>query len=649
MKFSYSWLKELLPALALTPEQVADTLTLHSFETVVSHQLTIDPSVTVAKIIQLAPHPNADRLRLATITTGREEITVVCGAPNLSVGDVVSFSPVGAVLKDDASRDFILQAAKIRGVLSPGMLNSPRELGLGDWSAGLYLLPSDTLVGSKLTEHLPSDTILEADVTPNRAHDCLSHVGLARELAALLNLDVAEPQLPLFPASLATEFVVQSPAHTSRYLGAHLINLKLAPSPLWLQARLWAVGAKPINNVVDITNFVMFEFGNPSHAFDAQKLPGHTFSARLATTGEKLLLLDGTTPSLMPTQLLVTSNNQPVAVAGVMGGAATQVTEGTQEIFLEVANFNPFIIQESSRALKTFTESSARFNKGLSSELVTLATSRLLSLLQELAGAELVGFTDYYPEPPQPQPINFNPARVSRVAGLRISEEESLTSLRRLRCQVSGQEVTPPFDRLDLASEPDLIEEVIRLVGLSNIPSHAPVSQTLPLPPLLQKREALRDALVAAGFLEVCNYSFDLANLAEPLGLLNDQSLKLANPISPNEQYLRQSLLPRLLQNLVTNKAEIRTKQSRYPKAIFEIGTVFRSGGGGRVPGVIEVEHIAGLTLEHSAEELQQLFASTGLQVTVEPLDKRHQLQLPYGLLRELPLLTFAAPLDQLT
>jgi len=668
MKLSYNWLQELLPDFKKTPAEVAEVLTLHSFETVVSHEIKIDPRVTVAQITKLEPHPNADRLKLATINNGSEEITVVCGAPNIAVGQLVPFSPPGTALKDEEGHVFVLKETKIRGVLSPGMLNSPRELGLGDWHGGIWILPEEVGVGQKLADLIPADVILETDITPNRAHDCLSYLGVARELAALLDLKVNEPKsLPLPKAGVgegAWQITIANPDLSPRYAGAALENLTVKPAPLSIQVRLLISGTRPINNLVDITNYVLYELGQPSHLFDADRLPGSAIGTRLAQAGEELADLDEITHQLTGKELVITSDDKPVALAGIMGGLHSGVAPTTTRGFLEVANFSPPLIQATSLALNTRTESSVRFAKGLSPELVAIAQSRCLGLLQEHAGAQIAQIIDNYPKPQAIPTINFHPARVSQVAGLEISEQQSLKSLQKLRCNISppyeggvvaqrprgSYSITPPSDRLDLTGEHDLIEEVVRLAGLENITSISPPQVRggsrggENLPENVKTRETLRDALVQAGFVEVYNYSFETSAIADPLGLIDEKSLEITNPIAPEQKYLRQSLIPRLLENLVTNKAEIRKKQSKYPKAIFEITSVFKKGNGGQVPGVIEKIHLAGVTLDHTATEIKEILGREG---SVGPLDKQKQLKLPYSLLRETNPITFEITLDK--
>lgn len=462
-------------------------------------------------------------------------------------------------------------------------------------------------------QRLPADTILEADVTPNRAHDCLSHRGVARELAALLNLTITEPQqMKLSAVGSLSDWTISfaDPTHTKRYLGVLLTGIKIQPSPLWLQARLSAVGVRPINNVVDSTNYVMLEIGNPTHAFDADRLPSKQIAVRAATDSEQFEALDSNTYTLSEKNLVITSGDIPVAIAGVIGGKSTEVSVKTKTIFLEVATFAPFTIQQSASSLKLRTESSVRFSKGLAPTVALDATARAIELLQQLAGASVQGIVEAYPTPYTAPTIALALSRPSRVAGVTIAPREVRATLERLRCEVELDgdrlNVTPPPERLDLTAEHDLVEEVIRLHGLEHVPTVQPViSNPVPLPDFVVRRERLRDELVKAGFVEICAYAFEDEVIAQPLGLVDESSLALVNPIAPEQTHLRRSLLPRLLDTLLVNKAEIRKKFSSYAKSFFEVGVVFRAGQGGIVDGVIEEEVVAGVTVERELTAVQ--------------------------------------------
>jgi phenylalanyl-tRNA synthetase beta chain len=504
MRISYNWLKSLLPDLAHSPEAVAELLTMHSFETEVVDRWDIDPKIMVTRIVKIEPHPNADRLQLATVTDGKQEVRVVCGARNIAEGDVVPYAPPGTVVKDQEGGPFTIKETNIRGEKSPGMLNSLRELGLGADHSGIFLLPADTPLGTALADHIPNDVILEADITPNRAHDCLSHLGIAREVAALLDIPVHEPEygdLPKASRHVEGFSVYTEDPHVSRYMGVVLSNATPAVSPLWMQARLLAMDARPINAIVDATNYVMFELGNPSHAFDAERLEGKTISVRGASEGETIPLLDGTSPKLPEGTLVITSDDKPLALAGIIGGRAHEVADTTTGVFLEIANFQGYAIQETVKRLGKSTQASIRFAKHIDPNGVEIAAKRLVLVLQKVVGAHVEGVMDYYPHRRLPKQIYFSHPRVSRLAGIQIEDATMKQVLKRLRCKVedaSGKEawhVTVPTDRLDIEGEHDVVEEIIRVVGLDAIASQMPDDMLVPvkMPKHMYWREVVRD------------------------------------------------------------------------------------------------------------------------------------------------------------
>lgn len=619
MRISYNWIKDLVPDLTLTPPELAELLTLHSFETNVIGEYGIPPGVKTVQITKIEKHPKADRLQLATITAGKNEITLVCGAPNIKVGQIVPYSPPGVELADSEGKKFLVEAKNIRGEMSEGMLNSLRELGLHHDHGGIWILPEDTPLGVELVTLIPRDTILEADITPNRAHDCLSHIGIAREVAALLRVSVAEPTLLDLPPTQSEvdgfKIEIENSRLCPRYLAAVVHNLTLAPSPLWLQARLLSVGDKPINNLVDVTNYVMFEYGQPTHLFDQALLDpersrrAKTIHVRPARAGEKLTLLDETHQQLVASDLVIAAGEIPIALAGVMGGQASGIQEKTSAGFLEVANFNAYTVQETARRLGLRTESSGRFGKSLDPNLVETAARRVLGLLSETSGANIIGVIDTYPKPVKPRAISFRPNRVSQVAGSDIfTDQESKRILTHVRCNVDDRtvpwKITIPTDRLDLEGEHDLIEEIIRVTGLDKIePSlnSPPARRTRRngghIPSSIYFCEVLRDTLVELGLTETLNYSFAA-----------EGELTLANPPAPEKKYLRASLMPSLLAKLEKNHDEFH----RNPAGLFEIGHTYRRGEGGRVPGVVEETHLAAVlvgglpTLEQISQKIAE-------------------------------------------
>lgn len=604
MRISYNWLKEFLPSLTHTPQEIAHALTMHSFEAEVAQEWKIDAQVKIVRILSVEPHPNADRLRLATITDGTEEIRVVCGAPNIEAGQIVPYSPPGTVVIDQDGKPFEIKEAKIRGENSPGMLNSARELGLGVDHGGIVILPSDTPVGDRFVDHVPNDVILELDITPNRAHDCMSHRGVARELAALFDIPFEDVEMQKLPD--ATDEVdgfsvdIEDFHMTPRYMGVVLRGVSNGHTPLSMQARLWAMGSRPISALVDVTNYVNFELGNPSHVFDTHTLPRKEIGVRAVTEGERMALLDNTNPELPKNSLVVTAGDTPVALAGIMGGADTQVGDTTTDVFLEVANFQAFAIQQTAAALNVRTEASARFQKGIDPNLVEEAAARIVTLVERITGAEVVGVLDAYGNKRTAPVIPVHPQRVSSMAGIEIPHAQSRQFLERLRCVVEEKgdvwQVAVPSDRLDLLQEHDVIEEVIRLHGLENISAQAlPGYAAQSLPAEAYWKEVVRDMFVELGFTETYTLTFEIEKYAKLAGVYELEHLEVRNPVSPEQKYLRRSLLPGLFEHMTLNREAFHRDRTDQERALFEIGHVMWPGTDTHVSGVEEYIYAAGL------------------------------------------------------
>ncbi len=641
MKISTNWIKELVPGLQLSGKEIAELLTNHSFETVVEREYIIDPAITVVQILKLEQHPNADRLRLATITDGENEVRVVCGAPNISEGDVVPYSPPGTHVYDEDGKLFELSVAKIRGVESPGMLNSARELGLSNDHGGIFLLPKNTPLGRKLVEYIAGDTLLEADILPDRAHDCLSHIGVAREVAALTKLSVQEPDL--FSLPQATDQVdgwniqIENPASASRFIGVVLSDVQEGSvTPILMQARLLSLGARPINPIVDCTNYVMFEYGQPSHAYDQQKLQGKTISV-VETRSEVLFsALNGKLYQPATGDLLIQCEGETIGLAGIVGGTSSQVDGDTKNIFLEVATFHAFKIQQASGHIGLRTEASSRFSKGISPVIAGLASSRLSQLITSLTGATISGVLDTNPEIKMPKPIIFRPARVSAYAGTEISADDSEDILTRLGFSIEKSsseqwEVIAPAERLDVLGEHDLIDEVIRMHGLSAIAESDVAMRAHPVAVSdeVYWMHQVREKLVQLGYTETYSYSFEDETFAKLVNSEIHSHVELLNPMAPELKKLRYSMLPGLISAMVTSRDEMHRDKKAGERALFEIGRVYHVGDTGVVPGVIERKVISGILIG-GQEKLQEAMGALVEQFAVSPLDVR-EVEKPFG------------------
>ncbi len=517
--------------------------------------------VFIGKVLEARPHPNADRLRLCRVDVGGEELGIVCGAPNVRTGLTVAVARVGARLPGDVE----IRRAKIRGEVSQGMICSARELGLGEESGGILEL-DDTLASGAVYRG-GVDAVLEAEITPNRP-DCLGLLGVAREVAALyaepLRLPAiwSEPTRQRPPSPLRVE--IESPDDCGRYVGRMLRNVQVGPSPDWLRQRLAAMGLESINNVVDVTNYVLFETGQPVHAFDAQTLRGGRIVVRRARAGETLRTLDGGDHRLDPDILVIADGADPVALAGVIGGAATAVQDSTRDLFVEVAHFRADLVRSGRRKLGLDTDASYRFERQTDIESVRWVADRVTHLLLEVAGGEVVeGSEDVYPRQPAPRRLRLRSERVNRLIGVRLSAENVAALLRRLHLHAAASggdiEVQVPSFRRDLHSEIDLVEEVARMHGYDNIPSA--MVPPAPLDPRQSPRllllRRLRDLVIGLGYYEVRTSAFmdrrDPDRLGLPAGETRRRFVSLRNPLVAALDTMRTTLLPGMFRVLQHN------------------------------------------------------------------------------------------------
>ena len=594
MKVSLKWLKDYVD-IKLNPEELAERLTMSGLE--VKGIQTIGgtwDNVVIGEVVALNPHPNADRLKLATVDLGTEQVITVCGAPNIELGQRVPFAHIGARLIDPHTEEAILlKPAKIRGVASEGMVCSEKELEISDSHEGILVLSPEAPIGTPLSAYL-GDVIFDLDVTPNRP-DCLSVIGIAREIAALtgrsLRLSpIQYEELEGSIGSFASVDIVE-PDLCPRYCASLITGIKIAPSPSWLQQRLNNCGMRPINNVVDVTNYVMLEYGQPLHAFDYHKLKGRQIIVRRAGNGEPITTLDGSERILNPDILVIADKEEAVAVAGIMGGLYSEVTDKTETILLESANFNHAAIRRGCGHLQFQSEASIRFDKGLNSDLPLLPLKRATQLLLELAGGRAAkGIIDVYPGKSNPKPILLTAREVERISGLKANIGEILKVLKALgfECQESDSgsqiSVSVPYWRSDVKCPADLIEEVVRIIGYEKIPitrlgSPLP-QQKSKLSPSAQHsniKEKLRNILAGFGFQEILTYSLvSLEKLQKlsPRLELKIPPLKVANPMTREQEYLRTSLRAGLLSTLSRNQ-----KFEQAGIRLFEIGKAFLPRG----------------------------------------------------------------------
>ncbi|ADH85936.1 phenylalanine--tRNA ligase subunit beta [Desulfurivibrio alkaliphilus] len=602
MKFTYNWLREYV-AVDLGPEEIAARLTLLGLEVDAVEPLHAELApVKVARVAAVHPHPNADRLTLCDVEEGETELRrVVCGAPNVRAGMFSALVTPGMVLPGGLK----IKASKIRGERSEGMLCSEEELGLaaeGDGSRGIMDLDPELFPGLKpgipFREALGlADTLIEVDLTPNRP-DCTGVIGIAREVAGFTGLPLKRPvdQAPGLPtpeqAGDDVPFTVSvEAADCHRYAARLLRNVRIAPSPPWMRQRLQAVGLRPINNVVDVTNLVMLEYGQPMHAFDFDRLSGGQIRVRRAAEQEKITTLDGVERELTPAMLVIADADRAVAVAGVMGGASSEVGPESVNILLESACFEAKSVRATAAALKLNTDSSYRFERGVDPQLAPLAMERAVRLIQELAGAQVMpGGIDYRAGVQPPPELTLRLPRVNDLLGTTLdldSVEKVLAGIeiRGERVDASTLRIIPPSFRVDLEREVDLIEEVARLIGYDQIPAAMPkVAMELPpADPAAERRRRLRALMLAAGCCEAINYSFVNPAHADTLRLdPEDQrrrALPLLNPLSEELGVMRTSLLPGLLENARHN-----INHQSPDLRLFELGKVFYVDAGQELP-----------------------------------------------------------------
>lgn len=569
MRVPLRWLSEYVD-LTIDPKELANRLTTAGAEVGEIISTADWENIVVAHVTKLEPHPNADRLRLATVDIGGEERPrVVCGAPNIKKGHKVAYAAIGAKLIDGHTGESVtLKAAKIRGVESQGMICSEKELGLSEAHEGIVVLPKDTPVGKPLSQVL-SDTVFDFEITPNRP-DLLSVLGIAREVAALTGQAWRDPSIEYKEKTPAAKDVVRITIEDRdlcpRYVGAVIQNVKVGESPEWLKERLVAAGMRPINNIVDITNYVMLEMGQPLHAFDFDKVRGKQIIVRRAAPREKLTLLTEDKPrALEPDMLVIADGEGATAVAGVMGGGDSEVTATTRTILLEAANFKGTSVRRTSQALKLRTDASSRFEKGLSRHLPPIAAARAVKLMVDLAGGKaLQGLVDVYPGKQKDDRVTMTAERLHRVLGLDLPTSQVRALLTSLGFGVRWMPpdhyiVRVPYWRTDVTIADDLIEEIVRVMGYDELPTSAlrgAIPDEIPQP-LRSLRERVRDVMAAAGMQEIITYSMsDLDTLAKVLpreDIAITKPLRLANPLARQWEYARTTLRHGLLQTLSVN------------------------------------------------------------------------------------------------
>ncbi len=587
MLVSINWLKDYVNTQQFPPAELAEKITRSGIEVDAiidrSHGMT---NIVVGYVASCVKHPEADKLSICQVDVGEETAQIICGAPNIAQGQKVIVARPGAKLPGGIK----IKKAKLRGEESNGMICSLQELGIESklvpkaYAEGIYVLPEDAETGSDvITNFHLDDTVLEFDLTPNRA-DAMSMIGVAYEVGAILSEDVQLPEISykeaVDRASSMLTVTVDAPEANPLYVAKVVRNIKVQESPMWLQQRLMAAGIRPHNNVVDVTNFVLMEYGQPLHAFDYDLLETGNITVRQATEGETIRTLDDVERKLAAHQLVITNGEKPVAIAGVMGGANSEVSDSTTTVVIESAYFEPGSVRQTSRDHGLRSDASTRFEKGVDPNRVIPAAERAAQLLSQLAGGEVLAGSVVFDELNKEEKIiKVSPDFINSRLGMKISFEDMWDILNRLKFNTeaaNGQLViSVPTRRQDIQIPEDIIEEIARLYGYDEIPATLPEAETTPggLTPYQAKRRIVRNLMEGAGLLQTTTYSLTSVKSAKQFALDETETTRLLMPMSEERSILRQSLLPHLLESVTYN-----TARRMDSVALYETGSVFLKG-----------------------------------------------------------------------
>ncbi len=615
MKVSLSWLNEYVPV-EIDINKLVDALTMVGLEVEsLSDRYEYIDTFFVGRIVEMSPHPNADQLKICNVDLGDRLIRVVCGAPNADKDLIVPVALPGTLLLDGTT----IEKSVIRGEVSEGMLCSEAELGLGSDRSGLMPLNPSLSPGLSLSKALDlSDMVMAIDLTPNRP-DCLSFIGVAREVAAIQGVSVNYPEIkfatrPKGDITSHAAVSIESPDHCPRYAARLIEGITVSPSPFWLQDRLLSVGLRPINNIVDITNFVMLETGQPLHAFDFDSLAEHRIVVRTAKDGEVFTTLDGKEHALSKDMLMICDGENPVAIAGVMGGLNSEIKETTKQVLIESAHFSAVSIRKTSKRLGINTDASHRFERGVNPEGTVTALNRAAQLMVEIGKGTLIdGTIDEYPGLKHRKVIDLSVQKANRLLGLDLDQHKVKALLESIEFNVSVDnndrlKVIPPPYRVDIKRPVDLIEEIARLYGYNRIPTTFPLitPQSEPPEPALILRKKIKKLMVGFGFSEAVNYSFTSSDACNQLKLPPDdprrRTVTILNPLREDQTEMRTVMLPSLLGSMHHNLSQ----QANNFK-LFEIGKIFLGNGPDNLPEEIEF-----LTALWTGTRIDQTWHDTG-------------------------------------
>jgi len=594
MKISYNWLNEFLPQ-AKTPEELDVLLTdtgleVEGFETLEAVKGGLE-GVIVAEVVGCEQHPNAERLKVTQVNTGKEILQVVCGAPNVAAGQKVLLATVGSTLYPTPEEPLKIKVSKIRDVESHGMLCAEDELGLGQSHSGILVLDPSAVPGTPAAQYLEleNDVQIEIGLTPNRA-DAMGHIGVARDVLAFdachnggtERLQLKPVSLPEKKGTMEVKVTVENAEKCPRYMGLTFENVQVKASPAWLQKRLRAVGLSPINNIVDVTNYVMRELGTPLHAFDAKKVDGNIV-VRTAKAGERMITLDGVERTLDAEDLVIANANESMCIAGVFGGQDSGISEETTTVFLEAAYFNPVSVRKTAKRHTLSTDASFRFERGVDVDLVPYALQRAAQLIVEVAGGHRASeMIDLYPNPIQKRSVTLRYDRCATVLGHKLDTDKIKNVLVSLDFEIQSENnesvsLLVPNYRVDVDREIDVIEEILRIVGFNSIPFPNKMNTSLviaPKPDLERLTVNIAENLAGFGFVEIMNNSLTTPQYVEKLGgsaLNPEHNVELLNPLSNDLAVMRQTLLFQALESVAHNQ-----NRQRPDVRFFEFGKTYQ-------------------------------------------------------------------------
>ena len=572
MKFSYRWLKDYLNV-RKSLQEILDGFTMAGLEVETVQDLgALSEKIVVGKILKIEEHPDADNLSLCTVDVGQDRsLNIVCGADNMKEGDKVVTALDGAILKGE----FTIKRTRIRGQVSEGMLCATDELGINEDHSGILILPDDFPVGD------PLDAVIDIAITPNRG-DCISLLGLARDISGYFGSRTSLPSHrvneTMDPIENYLKVTVDNKKACPRYTARYIRGVRVGESPAWLKYRLETAGVRSLNNIIDATNYVMLEFGHPIHAFDLDRVANRHIIVRSAKQGEEIEMLDGEKLALKEEDLLIADPREPIALAGIMGGYQSGISRSTINVVLECAHFDPITISRTCRRLGKQTEASFRFERNVDREAIPRVIDRVASLIQDLAGGEIVhGMLDVKNYRSQPKIIPLSVEKTNRMLGTQLGPRYIADLLVGLNFEITSSDAenisfSVPSYRNDITRDVDLIEEVARMYGYNRVRPTLPYLSSEPntVTPLEKVEPEIKDTLYSLGFDEAISYSFNSSELAEALGAPVKQAVKIANPISADQDIMRTSLLPNFIQTIAHN-----LNRDVLDLSLYELGKVY--------------------------------------------------------------------------